>query len=307
MKISEAFMEYEKNEVLAMNYSVNTYRAYKNTATAVIKHFGDVSIRKINIDSVHEFYLRLIDKISRNTARRYVSNLRTVIRYCRKRGLRVMNPDEIRTPREEKKVARFITHEEYRRFIATAGEPQRGYSRVNLARNVLIIKMLYETGLRVGELCALNRDSIHDRQFVVIGKSKEPRPCYITKEVELMIRDYLDMRNDDNNALFVASQNGERITTHNVQSVFRNVSRKAGIGIVTPHTLRHSYATRFLEYGVDIRIVAALLGHQNLSTTQKYTHVTDYILRQTYEKTMAKKSKKVVEKYRFLAYNEITV
>lgn len=303
MKISEAFAKYERDEVLAVNYSINTLKTYKNTAQAVIKYFGDINIKRVNIDNVHNFYLYLVDRVSKNTARRYISNFRIVIKFCRERGVRVMNPDEIKTPREEKKVARFITQEEFDKFIRAAGEPERGYCRENLVRNVLIIRMLYETGLRVSELCALDRSSIHDRQFVVVGKSKDPRPCYITGRVEDMIEDYLAMRKDNNEALFVANQNGLRVTPHNVQRVFRNVSKKAGIGTVTPHTLRHSYATRFLEHGVDIRIVSALLGHQNLSTTQNYTHVTDCLLRQAYEITMSEKPNKVVEKYRILAYN----
>lgn len=303
MKISEAFDKYEKDEILAMNYSINTYRTYLNTSRVVIKYFGDINIKKIDIENIHDFYLFLIKRISKNTARRYISNFRLVLRYCRKRGLRVMNPDEIKTPREEKKVARFITHDEFNRFIAIASQPMRGYCSENRVRNVLIIKMLYETGLRVGELCALNRDSIHDRQFVVIGKSKEPRPCYITKEIEEMIEEYLSMRQDNNEALFIANQNGLRITSHNIERIFRNISKKAGMGIITPHTLRHSYATRFLESGVDIRIVSALLGHQNISTTQNYTHVTDSVLRQAYEITMERKPCKVVDFYRHLAYN----
>ena len=286
MKISEAFAKYQRDEVMAVNYSINTAKTYQNTAKATIKYFGDMNIKKLNIDGVHSFYLYLTGKVSKNTARRYVSNLRVVIKFCRKRGLKVMNPDEIKTPREEKKVARFITEEEFDRFIAIAGQTRRGYCRENLLRNVLIIRMLYETGLRVSELCALNRNSIHNRQFVVVGKSKEPRPCFITERVEIMIDEYLSTRQDGEDALFIANQTGVRITTHNVQQMFRNVSRKAGMGVITPHTLRHSYATRFIEHGVDIRIVSALLGHQNLDTTKRYTHVTNYLLKQAYDITM---------------------
>lgn len=286
MKISEAFAKYQRDEILAVNYSINTAKTYQNTSKAVIKYFGDMNIKKLDIDDVHSFYLYLVERVSKNTARRYVANLRMIIKFCRRRGLNVMNPDEIRTPREEKKVARFITEDEFDKFIAVAGQNRRGYCKENLLRNVLIIRMLYETGLRVSELCALNRNSIRNRQFVVVGKSKDPRPCFITKRVETMIGEYLSIRKDDNNALFVANQNGARITTHNVQQMFRNVSKKAGMGTITPHTLRHSYATRFIEHGVDIRIVSALLGHQNLDTTKRYTHVTSYLLKQAYDITM---------------------
>ena len=126
MRISEAFAKYERDEVMAVNYSINTFKSYKNTSKAVMKYFGDMNIKKIDIDGVHGFYLYLTDRVSKNTARRYVSNFRAVIKFCRKRGLRVMNPDDIKTPREEKKVARFISHKEFDRFIYVAGQPERG-------------------------------------------------------------------------------------------------------------------------------------------------------------------------------------
>ncbi len=299
MKLSEAFAKYQQNEVIAMNYSINTYRAYENTRKSAIKFFDDINVKRINIDMIHEYYLYLIENISKNTARHYLSNLKVVLRYCRKRGLKTVNPDEIKIPREEKKIARFISEEEYQKFIEAAGQSVRGYCKKNLIRNVLIIKMLYETGLRVSELCALDRNSIYERQFVVIGKSKEPRVCFITEELNSLINDYLIDREDNNPALFIADQNGQRITTHNVQRIFRNVSKKAGVGTVTPHTLRHSFATRFIEKGIDIRIVSTLLGHQNLSTTQIYTHVTNSLLKKAYDITMSDNSNGSIENRSF--------
>lgn len=300
MKISDAFAKYQRNEVMAMNLSPNTYRAYDNTAKSVIRYFGNISIRKLTLDGIHSYYLHLIDEISKNTARHYLSNLKVVLRYCRKCGLRTVNPDEIKIPRGEKKVARFITKDEYQKFLAFTGQRKRGYSHKNLARNVLIVKMLYETGLRVSELCALNRNSIHNREFIVIGKSKDPRVCFITEELEELLADYLDSRDDNNPALFIADQNGNRITPHNVQRIFRNISKRAGVGVVTPHTLRHSFATRFIENGVDIRIVSSLLGHQSLSTTQIYTHVTNSLLKKAYDFTM-----KAGQNQSFLAKNHL--
>lgn len=287
MKISEAFAKYQRNEVLAMNYSQNTLRAYENTARSFIKYFGDCNIKRLNLDSINDYYLNLIKTTSKNTARHYLSNLKAVLKFCRRRGIKTVDPDEIRLPRSEKKAAHFINEKQYKIFLAAVDKPIRGYNSKNRMRNVLIVKMLYETGLRISELCALNRDSIRDRQFVVIGKSKEPRVCFITEELEAMINNYLDTRDDDNEALFISDLYKERLTTHNVQEIFRRLSKRSGIGHVTPHTLRHSYATRFLEKGVDIRIISTLLGHQNVATTQTYTHVTNCLLKQTYDLTFA--------------------
>lgn len=290
MKLSEAFAKYQREEVLAMNYSHNTFRAYENSAKAALKYFGDINVKKLDIPDIHDYYLYLTENISKNTARRYLLNLRTVLKYCRNLGINVVNPAKIRSPRPEKKVARFITEEEYQHFLECAGRSIRGYCNENRIRNVLIIKMLYDTGLRVSELCALNRDSIHNRQFVVVGKSKEPRPCFITVELEQLLDEYLSTRQDTNPALFISNQNKERITTHNVQRIFRIVSQKAHMGVITPHTLRHSYATKLLDNGADIRAVSALLGHQNIATTQIYTHVTDRLLRNVYDTFIGQKT-----------------
>lgn len=283
MKIKQAFDSYVKYEVRAMGASENTAQAYENAAKSVVAILGNIEIEQVTLEMVQEYYLDLIKNHSMNTGRHYVADFRSVIRHCRKRGITTMNPDDIRTPRSEKKVARFLDLKEYDRFLKEAETSCRGYSNVNRTRNALIVKLLFATGLRVSELCALNRDSIKDRQFVVVGKSKEPRVCFITREIERDIQHYLAMRHDQDRALFVANQNGQRIKPHNVQRIFRNLSEKSGVWGVTPHTLRHSFATRLIEDGVDIRFVAAFLGHQSLQTTQKYTHVRDYKLWQIYQ------------------------
>jgi len=297
MKISEAFADYQRIGIRGRGCSANTDRAYEYTKRVMVEYFGDVNIRKLKLEDVSNFYLDLTEPragtahqriISKNTARAYVSKLRTVLRFCQKRGLKVVDPDEIALPRLEKKVARFVDYQQYEAFLKEIGRPRRGYSNLNRVRNVLICKMLFNTGLRVGELCALDRDSIRNRQFVVIGKSKDPRPCFITREIEKDVEDYLAMRHDNNPALFVANETGKRITPHNVQNVFRRTARATGLTKVTPHTLRHSYATRLLEDGVDIRYVAAFLGHQSLDTTRRYTHVRDFKMYQIYQNVIEK-------------------
>ena len=286
MKISKAFAEYRKYEVVAMGYSSRTYQTYINAEKAVIGQLGNIEIEDITVDMVHEFYLGSLVLRSKNTTRSYISKLRCVIRFCSIRGVKTINPEEIKMPRCEKKIARFITVEEFNSFISEIARPRHGYKRIDLVRNVLITEMLFSTGLRIGELCALDRDSIKDRQFEIVGKSKEPRPGYITEEMEKMIEEYLSMRDDNNRALFINDVDKTRLSPSSVQRIFRRASKNSGIYSVTPHTLRHSYATILVEDGVDIRHVAELLGHQNLATTQKYTHIRNHKLRCIYEQTM---------------------
>lgn len=286
MKISEAYAEYRKREILAMNYSPNTYENYRNAEKRVIKFFGDVDISTITTDGVHDLYLDITSECCSDTARAYLSKLRAVLRYCRAHKIKVLDPEEIKLPKRQKKCARFLDTDEYSRFMRVISRPSRGYKNIDRARNTVIAEMLFATGVRVGELCALDRNSIKDRQFVVVGKSKEPRVCFITEKVEADLAEYLSMRNDNNRALFVDSYSGNRISKRSIQRVFRRVSKEAGLIGCTPHTMRHSFATYMIEEGVDIRFVAALLGHQSLQTTQQYTHVRDKKLHQIYEKAM---------------------
>lgn len=288
MKISEAFQMYRKNEVLAMGKSSSTNDWYIITEKLVIDYFGNINIRRIRVDDVHNFYLWMLKGRSQNTAREYLCKFRMVLDYFRQIGLAHIGADDIKIPKREKKQIRFITYEEFVIFLEEMGRPHRGYSNINRVRNIVMAKMLFYTGLRISELCALNRDSIQNRQFCIVGKSKDPRPGYITKDLEQDINHYLAMRTDSCPALFICEQTGKRITKTMVQAIFRRVSEQSGIYSVTPHTLRHSYATRLVEDGVDIRYVATLLGHQSLETTQKYTHIRDARLRQVYENAMEK-------------------
>ena len=287
MKISEAFAEYRHYEVAAMNYSASTFESYVNAEKAIITAIGNKDIVDLSVEDVHDVFLNLMNNHRcADTARSYISKLRVVVRYCRRHGLNTIDPEDIKIPRREKKVARFITVDEYRVFLRDISESRHGYKKLDRMRNILMVEMLFGTGLRIGELCALNRDSIKDRQFVVVGKSKEPRVCFVTHKIDNMIKEYLMLRTDNSRALFIDNISHQRMTPSSAQRIFRRVSLRSGIPSVTPHTLRHSFATRMIEEGVDIRYVAEMLGHQNLATTQKYTHIRDMKLQMVYDSVM---------------------
>ncbi len=298
MKLSEAFNEYQRSEIQCRGCSLKTLEGMKYAERVAVGFFGDINVRKITIHDINDFYLDLTTNncrrtgrqrpVSVNTARDYIIKLRSVIKHCQNEGVRVCDYNKIAIPKREKKSAKYLELEQYERFMATAAKPKKGYAEINRVRNVLIIKMLFYTGLRVSELCALNRDTIVNRQFTVVGKSKFPRPCFITKEIEQDIQDYLAMRADNEPALFIANETKKRITPGNIQRMFRRLNKQAGMTKVTPHTMRHSFATNMIEDKVDIRFVAALLGHQDLNTTKQYTHVKYYKLREIYVNALEK-------------------
>lgn len=286
IKLSEAYDKYIRIKLLGAGRGEGSENQMRLQLKRAIKCFGDVQVRRLTVEDVSYFYPWLRRTRAVSTSRETVRGFRAVLRFCNDLGVKTVNPDQIIVPKPEKKMARFLSKEEVERFAETAGAPRKGCSPMNRMKSELIIRMLFATGLRIGELCALNRDSIRNRQFSVVGKSKYPRPCYITKEIEQRIKEYLNERTDDSNALFVSERSKERIKPDDVERDFRRISKLAGVGRVHPHALRHSFGTLLIENGVDIRFVAELLGHENLSTTQRYTHIRDSRLRSEYEKVM---------------------
>lgn len=288
MKISEAFDMYINYEVLASGGSINTCEEYKYAAKTAIGYFGNISIERVDLLRAQKYYLDLCKIKKQSTARGYVMCLRAVIGYCRRKGLKTIDPQDLKVPKRVKQEISWLSEEQVNEFAAIASRPMRGYPTINRLRNVLIIKMLYATGLRISELCRLNIDDIHNREFTVFtSKSKEPRVCYITEEVEDLIREYLSMREDTNSALFVSAQTGgERISPKTVQLMFRRVCAQSKFHNIHPHTMRHSFCTKLLSEGVDIRDTAELMGHQSWNTTKIYTHITNPRLKKIYEKAM---------------------
>ena len=164
-------------------------------------------------------------------------------------------------------------------------------------RDRAIIELLFSGGLRVSELVKLNRDSVNleRREFIVRGKGNKDRPIFISKAAAERLQDYLDARTDSLVPLFLnnsrnlqavdTSGDFRRLTTRSVERIVQKYARAAGITKhVSPHTLRHSFATDLLMNGADLRSVQAMLGHSDISTTQIYTHVTDAHLRDVHER-----------------------
>lgn len=286
MLISEAFEMYRRAEIVMGGLSRKTEESYKYALKLVIGYFGDVPMRSLGAEDVRDFYEHLLGWQKPDTARGNIICLRSVIKYLRRKSYEVLDPEDIKIPKREKRQIEYLTRAEVEEFIEVVGEKRRGYAEINRIRNIAIVKLLYGTGLRVGELCRLNRNSIKNRQFTVVGKSKDPRICFITKEVEEALKDYLKRRSDHNPALFISNQNEKRITAGNIRRVFQNACERSDFENVHPHTLRHSFATHLLNRHVDLRYIADLMGHQSLDTTKMYTHYANPRLKQIYQRAM---------------------
>ncbi len=218
--------------------------------------------------------------------------LRGFLKYLAKRQIASLDPVLVDLPRTHRPQVTFLHVDEIDKILAEIPmDTETGL------RDRAIFELLFSTGLRVSELISLNRDSVNlnKREFMVRGKGQKDRPVFVTQSAADAVQDYLDERKDSLPALFLnnsrnqpaAGTSGDyrRLTSRSIERIINKYVRAAGITKkVTPHTLRHSFATDLLMNGADLRSVQSLLGHSNISTTQIYTHVTDPHLKEVHEK-----------------------
>lgn len=232
------------------------------------------------------------ERLSALTQSYHLIALRGFLKYLAKRGIHSLDPSLVDLPRAAKKQVTFLHFDEVERLLAEIPiDTETGL------RDRAIIELLFSGGLRVSELCNLNRDSINlaRREFMVRGKGKKDRPIFIDQTTADHLEEYLSARSDTLPALFLnnssnqnipdTSGNFRRLSPRSIERIIQKYARLAGITKhVTPHTLRHSFATDLLMNGADLRSVQSLLGHANIATTQIYTHITDPHLKEVHEK-----------------------
>ncbi len=243
-------------------------------------------ISDITEDKVREFRLWLNrqpgaanDTMKRRTQNYYLIALRAFLKYLRKRGMDGLSPERIELAKVPERHLDLISPVELDRLMAAAdGTDERGL------RDRAILELLFSTGLRVSELCSLDTDLDLSRDsFPIRGKGEKVRVVFLSDVAKDAIRAYLKARKDMEEALFVnvprsrvAKTAPGRLTPRSIELLIKIYAAKAGITKkVTPHVMRHSFATDLLNNGADIRSVQQLLGHASISTTQIYTHVTD--------------------------------
>lgn len=227
---------------------------------------------------------------SKSTTARKLATLRSFYKYCIRRSYLTEHPlASIKTPKQEKRLPRFLTVEEINQLLATPDD-----NTLLGARDRAMLEAVYSTGIRVSELVDLNIGDIDftNQAIRIKGKGKKQRVSPIGLTALMAIRKYLEMRNADPrsasfdaDALFV-NKHGQRLSTRSVRRKLDKYLTECGLDpSISPHTLRHSFATHMLENGADLRSIQELLGHQSLSTTQIYTHLTAKRLKTAYDQT----------------------
>ncbi len=285
------FLEYLEIE---KGRSVKTVENYDRYLMRYLAFSKATSPKALTEQSVREFRIHLNRQagtsgtMKHKTQNYYMISLRAFLKFLRKRGIESLNPERIELAKVGQRDLDLITSDELNRLI----NGPKGKDTVSALRDRAILELFFSTGLRVSELCALNRDIDLSRdEFSVRGKGEKVRVVFLSPAAKTAIRAYEAKRGDVDEALFIqmgrASKNAKelRLTPRSIERIVKGYAIKAGITRkVTPHVIRHSFATDLLENGADLRSVQALLGHQNIATTQVYTHITDKHLREVHKK-----------------------
>ena len=298
-KAKTDFLEYLEIE---QNRSQKTIANYDHYLTRLHDFAGDIKVTDIDAELIRKWRLWLnrlgtntSDELGKATQNYHLIALRSFLKFCAKRDEPAMSADKIELARTKRKQVTFLNEEELLRVFA---EPD--ISMLAGLRDRAILELLFSSGLRVSELVGLDKDHINlkRREFMVRGKGQKDRPIFISEQAATWVQAYIDKRQDTTRPLFVRysgrkavdlSGNFHRLTARSIQRLVARYALMAGITKhVSPHTLRHSFATDLLMNGADLRSVQAMLGHSNIATTQIYTHVTDPHLRAVHEKFHAK-------------------
>ena len=275
MRISEAFDMYLEDYIRAKNQSTRTEETHEACKRLLVQFLGDKELSQLSLLDVREWRKEISKGRRPNSIRVYILRLRAVLRYCNIRDIPAIKSELVPVPKREATVPVFLTEQEVTRMIECSTS----------VRNAFVISLLYSSGIRLSELIALNRGQIVDRRFTVIGKGRKPRLCFIDQRTELLMNMYLASRKDNHEALIVSNEFKRRMTATNIQLLVRNSASKACLNKkVSPHTLRHSFATNFLKNNGNMRYLSAMLGHASLDTTMMYAHVVDLDLQNQYEK-----------------------
>jgi integrase/recombinase XerC len=287
------YLVYLKNE---RNYSKLTLTNYAKDIMAFYHYLDAIKLnyKDIGKDDIRS-YLKYLTKLNykNSTISRILSSLRSYYNYLLMKNIIPNNPFLlIRNPKRERKLPNFLQYDEFLKLINDLDLT----NPLDL-RNRLILEMLYATGLRVSELTNIKLGDINysDKSIKVLGKGSKERIVYYGDYAEEILKKYLNdargllLEGKDSSYLFINNQ-GNQLSSHGVEEAINMIVNKVSLKHrISPHTLRHTFATHLLESGADIRTVQELLGHSSLSTTQIYTHVTNERLRSVYLKSFPRK------------------
>ena len=296
--LSDTIIEFLEYLEIEQNRSQKTIANYHHYLMRLVEFAGDPDVVKITPEVIRKWRLWLNrftndsgDTLSHTTQNYHLIALRSFLKFCSKRSIATMPPEKIELARTKRTQVTFLNPEE---LAALFAQPDVN-TKIGI-RDKTILELLFSGGLRVSELVSLDTAHVSTtrREFMVRGKGQKDRPIFMSDAAATWIDAYLKTRKDSSPALFIRyggtkqqDTTGDflRITPRSVQRIIAHYAKLAGITKkVSPHTLRHSFATDLLMNGADIRSVQTMLGHSDISTTQIYTHITDLHLKEVHKK-----------------------
>lgn len=300
------------------NQSLKTIDNYNRYLRRFLKYAGDIEVSAIDLPLVQQYRLNLNretndkgNSLGKKTQNYHVIALRAFLKYLIKNDFKTLAPEKVELSKIPERTVEFLTKEEVAALFEAVSkmpisqkeptEQDKIKEKNRILRDTAILEMLYSTGLRVSELAGLNRNQVdlNRREFMVRGKGKKPRIVFLSEHAAGKITEYLKNRDDAFDPLFINMGRSSRLGAHqditkgeqrrlstvSIESLVRKYAMLAGIiKKVSPHTLRHSFATDLLQNGADIRAVQEMLGHASITTTQIYTHLTNTRLKEIHEK-----------------------
>jgi site-specific recombinase XerD len=297
MNISELVTDFLEHLEIEQNRSQKTISNYDHYLVRLVEFVDNCDIAKLDAEMIRQFRLHLNrlkdnrgETLSKTTQNYHLIAIRSFLKYLAKRDIKTVSSDKIELAKVVRPQVGYLETSEVERMLSAIDT-----SSAPGLRDRVVVELLFSGGLRVSELVSINRDQVNveRREFTIRGKGQKDRPIFISPQAAEWIGRYLQTRTDTGSPLLIhysGTQNDEddgmytRLTVRSVQRLVKRYALAAGITKdVTPHTLRHSFATDLLMNGADLRSVQGLLGHANIATTQVYTHLTDPQLKKVHE------------------------
>ena len=314
MKLTELKTQFLEYIEIERGRALRTVENYDHYLTVFLEQTKITDPKDITNEKIRDFRIWLNrqsagnnratgDTMKKKTQNYYLIALRTFLKFLAKRGITSLSADQIELAKVAERSIDVISQEELKRLLNAPDSEKNPERR---ARDKAILELLFSTGLRVSELCSLTNDlDLKLDEFSIRGKGGKVRVVFLSDEAKNAIKEYLALRKDMSDALFVKitdetsnfsseknssakkskDSESEGLTRRSIERIVKRYATIAGISKkVTPHVIRHCFATDLLSNGADIRSVQAMLGHANIATTQIYTHVTDKHLRDVHKK-----------------------
>ncbi|PIR27739.1 hypothetical protein CO101_00490 [Candidatus Berkelbacteria bacterium CG_4_9_14_3_um_filter_39_23] len=286
------FLEHEDIEKGHSQLTIRNYETYLRKFLEFCEKQKVTDIDKVNQELIRQFRLHLSQispPLKKNTRNYYLIALRSWLKYLQKRDFKVLSAEKIELAKVGERDIDILAPEELDRLLTASKEN----TMIGL-RNKAILEMLFSTGLRLAEIACLNKSDIDltQKEFSIRGKGDKVRLVFLSDSARTALENYLSKRQDENSALFI-NKFSSRLTPRSIERAVKQIARQAGISKkVTPHLLRHQFATDLLSSGADIRSVQTLLGHSSITTTQIYTHITNRDLRDVHSAFHGKQRRK---------------